>query len=222
MSRQFDGVDDNISITSTSGFNVTKALTVACWFKLNALNQAALVEKWVLNLENKVLFLRDVGGNKKLSGYLAASAAEANGATTLTTGIWYHGAMIYNGATIKVYLNGAEDGTTNFTADADDSTGSILFGKSLQGLNFLNGWLAHVHWYSVAFTPSQLTQIMRFPGSIRNGLVGYWPLWGGSPEGDYSGNNNSGSVNAGTAVSSDNPPINGIFTVPKPELVQVF
>ena len=35
-----------------------------------------------------------------------------NCASTLATGVWYHVAMVYDGASLRGYVNGALDGTT--------------------------------------------------------------------------------------------------------------
>ena len=57
---------------------------------------------------------------------------------------------------------------------------------------------------------------MNYPASITSGLKFYYPLFGiNSPELDFSGNKNNGTV-SGALFSSSNPPISSIFVIPKP------
>ncbi|MFB3111400.1 MAG: LamG-like jellyroll fold domain-containing protein, partial [Gemmatimonadales bacterium] len=45
-----------------------------------------------------------------------AGGANLHGTTVLTAQVWYHGAMTYDGSTVRVYLNGNEE---NSVAEAD-------------------------------------------------------------------------------------------------------
>ena len=68
------------------------------------------------------------------------------------------------------------------------------------------GQIAHVQVWNRDLSIFELQEAARKPGSIQRGLALYWPLWGASPESDYSGFSHPGTVSGAT---TDNilPPI---------------
>ena len=64
--------------------------------------------------------------------------------------------------------------------------------------------------------PTEIRNLVKYPGSVGEGLVGFWPLWGSSSvEPDYSGFQDNGVVTGAVRGNSD-PPVNGIFQVNSP------
>ena len=83
-------------------------------------------------------------------------------ATTPTTGIWQHWALVRNGSTLTWYLNGAVDATfTGITANITDTGGTFYVGYSeMWGGYFGAGYISNLRIvngtavYTSAFTPS--------------------------------------------------------------------
>ena len=229
-SRDFDGVDDLITAGSNAVLNaVTSVFTVLAWVMMDSasINQAITCKGdeddtnnpfsyyLRINSNNRIHFrTRDIGGN----------GDDVIGGTTLSAGVWYFvgGQRITLGAASRdfVFLNGRTDGSTGPPNNVLRSTAAEnqLIGCRRavnSNTNFFNGKISHLHIYNTLIVSSLQTQIMRIPASIQSSLVGYWPLWGGSPEGDYSGYRNNGVV-SGTTVSPDNPGVNQMFIAQQP------
>lgn len=234
MSRSFDGVDDTISFGNP--FNMgTSDWSVLCWFNpVSVATSKTLVRKGDGFSPTPTWLLRTVGAN--LHGLIFLDGSNSigiTGSTTISTaGIWYHAAITFDrDGNMSLYLNGNSDATPvsiasgsawNITTTDFGGIGCYFDGTPNTAFEFFNGKIAHAQIFRRVLSLSEIKQLMNFPGSISGpNLLAYWPLWGGSIEGDYSGNNKGGTV-TGATVSQDNPPINGIFTVPKPELIHAF
>lgn len=130
------------------------------------------------------------------------------GATTLSTGTWYHiGGTISTSSgnvTATVYLNGASDGVTTNTASwgAHAAINSML-GASVSGAT-MAGSLADWAFWTTTLNANQMLGLASGahpPMVAPSSLVSYWPLWGDTtPEPDYSSNKNTGAVTGTTIV----------------------
>jgi len=114
----FDGVDDRVDIGS---FDLTgEAMTIACWIRPSgfSIRDARLVSKasgvqandhyWMLSTifsggTPTLRFRLKTGGST--STLIASSGA-------LSAGVWTHAAAVYDGAFMRLYLDGVEVGST--------------------------------------------------------------------------------------------------------------
>ncbi len=101
---------------------------------------------------------------------------------------------------------------TNATGSANSDGGEpFIIGNLGDGTRGFSGIISNVMFHSVLLSFGEIQKSMFYPGSIRRGIQGHWPIFGyGNIEPDYSGNKNNGIV-TGTTFSPKNPPINGIF-----------
>ena len=231
MSRDFDGVDDQITISSTFDLGQLNC-SMWCWVHLSSTSLGGAFIKcgntttgYGLGVGGSTF---DDTGNNIICLYENVAWIDTN--INIGTGWHFLGLGISALKNPVVWL----DGKFVFSNDPSDPIApstTTTFGGYTSGVpseRFVSCKIAHVQIFNRGVGSDnkkndiiEVNQIMRFPGSLRKGLAGYWPLWGGSPEGDYSGNKNFGSI-TGATLSTNNPPINGIFTVPKPELIQAF
>lgn len=233
MSRSFDGTDDAVSFADR--FNMgTSDWSVCCWFNSSSLvGTRTLVRKGDGASPAPTWFLRTSGAN--LNGILFLSGASnisITGSVTLTTGKWYHAAITYDrDGVMSLYLNGVSDATPvdissgsawNITTTDHGGIGAFFDGTPGNILEEFSGKIDQPQIFRRCLSQSEIIQLVLYPGSRPgNGHLLHHIYRGVSPEPDYSGNGNNGTV-SGTTLSLDNPPINGIFTVPKPELIHVF
>ena len=131
---------------------------------------------------------------------LWTNAASTTG-TTLSTGTWYHVALVCDTANAYIYLNGVQDvtrGMTSFTPNA------ILCGGASQ---YLNGRHAAVKIWSAALTIDQVKAEMQTirPQRIAN-LWGVFPLWNATDTRDLSGFGHTTTF-GGSLTVEDGPPV---------------
>lgn len=192
MSRDFPGSDGNyLSAADNAALSVTgTACTLACFAKADAL----------LTTANSLV--RKVNGAGGLGGYLidmievtgswfprgvvsdGVSLDGVIGATSLTTGRWYHIAMTKNGngaGTLRVFLNGSQDAVTASSASIVDSGGIFTIGATQAGSFVHDGRIAEAALWDIVLSDAQILALARGapPNCVSpKGLRGYWPLWG--------------------------------------------
>ncbi|GIW92502.1 MAG: hypothetical protein KatS3mg110_0543 [Pirellulaceae bacterium] len=114
-SAYFDGFNDAVDC---GNFNVTTSqLTLLCWYRVQqflnkndmylvgkALNDDTKKHLWSLMLDTK-----GKSGDWKLKAVITTtSGTKTLTGGTLTSGQWYFAALVYDGAKIRLYLNGLE------------------------------------------------------------------------------------------------------------------
>lgn len=126
--------------------------------------------------------------------------------------VWQHVAVTWDGSPdntkVHWYIDGVEP-TYSFSTDGSGAVGSnsgepFIIGNRDDAIRATDGQIAHAHAYDRVLTVHEVRRLMRRPGSIRNGLVGYWRLNGQSPELDFSGNGHHGTL-TGTTLNVDPP-----------------
>ena len=107
---EFDGHDDYIEFENDGDLNITEAITIEAWIKLNSLEPGVITSKpgayyLGLNYEYKLAGGIFDGDNWR----------HVKGNTMLLENIWYHVTFTYNGYHLKLYLNGNLDGESAYT-----------------------------------------------------------------------------------------------------------
>lgn len=85
--------------------------TVELWFRLNATGAAqALYDSRPTGTNGLYPTIAVTSGN--VLAYSTDSADRITGTTTLTTGVWYHVRLTRSGTSTRLFLNGAQEGST--------------------------------------------------------------------------------------------------------------
>jgi len=113
----FDKVDDYIQVSDSSVLQLTNRGSIEAWIYKNQ-NGGGIVSK----TSGSGYYLIDQGG-QIVFGWLY-SAATSN--QVVPTGSWNHIAATYDGAQLKVYINGYLDKTQSYIGSAS-STGAMLY-----------------------------------------------------------------------------------------------
>lgn len=154
-----------VTVSDSASLSITGSWTIEAWIKLATISDGTTQNLIAAKYDaagggsNGYLFRVSVGN--KLESYTlgASTMAGAVGATSLSAGTWYYAVAVYNGTTLKVYLNGVEDGTVSTTiAPTNGSAAAIIGGQpDLQAASFLNGTLDEVAIYNKALSTTRIT-----------------------------------------------------------------
>jgi hypothetical protein len=132
------------------------------------------------------------------------------GSASLSLSTWYHTAATWDGATLTTYVNGALDGTASGSGSLGGNAGhstAIGWDEATPGRNF-NGSIGECCIWSVALSASEVLALAKGarPFNVRPlSILGGWSLDGlASPEPDFSGNKNNGTL-TGTALAFGPP-----------------
>jgi hypothetical protein len=165
----FDGTDDRVECGAwdVSG----TAITVCAWVKLDAAfvdNDARILSKAVGIQEQEhwwMLSTTTSGGQRRLRVRLKAGGSTttliaASGNLSLNT--WWHVAASYDGATLRLFLNGAEVGSAPKTGalDANNSAAGWIGANPPTAYAPFRGIIDDVHIYNTAMDAAAVTAVM--------------------------------------------------------------
>jgi hypothetical protein len=140
-SMLFDGSGDRLGILSTQNLAFgTGDFTIECWAYINSLAATApIICLGDDAAANGVLFYVNTSGR---IGVYGGGAVIAVGTTqTVTTGSWFHLAVSRSGTSLRLFVNGTNDGSaTNSTSFANSAViGAEIFSSSIGAQ--LNGYI---------------------------------------------------------------------------------
>jgi hypothetical protein len=205
----FDGIDDSVVVPGTPSLDITNAITIAVWAKLDSARSILSVcdkngESWRLQLYS---WNPAELGNDQTAIHFAGS---------LPAGKWVHVAATFDGSVAKVYLNGTEAGHAARSAPFPSSASDVHIGSdpflqkeyfagSLDDLAVWNRALSaeevaklcldatpppRVRTVCSNLPPIRVSAPVVAPAGLHEGLVAYWPCDGNAK--DASGNGNNG------------------------------
>ena len=205
----FDGVNDYITISGASNLNISGDLTMSMWFKANSFTNYEYIFR--LGSGTTINGDRMIGfKNSKISTNTYADTSGAYdvlGNTTLSTGVWYHVAIVYSSNTVIIYLNGNADSSSIPTTMGTISYVNTTIAQSYNS-NYFDGSISNCSIWNASLTSAQISEIYNegVPSNLNNhsaysNLVSWWQLGSNSSFNtnwtvlDEKGSNNGTSVN---------------------------
>jgi len=153
---------DYLTLASNTAFNIFGGdMTVECWFNATSLTNSPHLFAFVQDASNRESIYFNSGA---LTFYSSSGAGSGNriATATISTGVWYHYALVKSGSTFTAYLNGVLVGTST-TTQYSTANQSLQIGTynsgGYAGDNF-NGYMSNVRVvkgtavYTSSFTPS--------------------------------------------------------------------
>jgi hypothetical protein len=162
----FDGLTSDVVVQTSTTLDVATGFGISFWVKVAAWPSANtfIVNKWVTGQEDKRV---SVAPDGHLVFFLyPTTSQEVVSSTALTLSTWHHVAATYDGATVKIYIDGTVDAATAAAGDVGDSTGSLTFAHNAvrgaqesQNNGFFAGALDEVRWYNRALSAGEITAL---------------------------------------------------------------
>ena len=224
----FDGTDDYVTIGDIDAIDNVSQLTAAGWFYFDGLaNNLRLISKqigsnnsagWSIALgslitgdSDNIRFIHNVNGSSNGSIYTTGLG--------LTTGHWYHIAVVYDGTQatesdrVAIYVNGRVqvnnvDGSAVPTTLPATTENLVLGAKSDGSDNFFQGNMDEVSIWRIALSQSNIREMMHVMISDTTNLEAYYRFHveAGTPTlGDDSGKRHTGTwsgASSGTNTTS--------------------
>lgn len=213
------GSSQYFSRADGSELSITGNLTLEGWFRLESAPGTdatfGLISKWETSGDQRSydLSYRDESGTKRLVVALSSSGTEATTVegrfdVTLSTGTWYHIAIVYTASagTVAYYINGVlQETDTGFNGSIFNSTQTLEIGRRLAG-SYYDGTLDMIRVWNVTRTATEIQDAMSRELGATTGLAAEWLL--NNNENDNSGNaltltNN----NVATFATTNLPPV---------------
>lgn len=156
----FNGSTAYISVTDSPSLFGSAQVTAEAWVKATSwVSAASIVDRKTTgnvggytlepaNSSGQINFWVDIGG----TWFYAQSAIG------LTTGAWHYVAGVYDGAAIRVYVDGALSGSTSAAGSVNNPSGpQFAIGKNVSSSIYFNGSIDEVAVYPYALPASRIT-----------------------------------------------------------------
>lgn len=153
----FDGINDWVTVPDANSLDFSTAMTLEAWVYPTS----------VSNWRQAVLKERTGGLVYALYANMSASKPSAHiwlgsdrsvlGSAKLLVSTWTHLAVTYDDTALKLYVNGAQVGSTVLTGAMAPGTGPLRFGgNSDWGSEFFKGRLDEIRVYDRALSPAEI------------------------------------------------------------------
>lgn len=176
-----------IEVPDSLSLSITGPLTLAANIKLTTnTTQQAIIEKYEQPGING--YVLRIGSTGKIEASVCDQVScghflkAVGGATTVSTGVWHKVAAVYDGTSIKIYLDGILDGTIPTEVVPTDGASNLKIGARGDDNNKrFGGLIDDVKIYNKALSATEIS------------LVSYWPADGNAN--DVVGSNNGKLAN---------------------------
>ena len=208
-------------LSRAAGVAAAVPLAMACWFYSDDATTAQALLYIGSGVSNNDGWMLLVNGSTAGDPVQArTNTVAASSSTGYTANTWHHAAGIFATATDRrAFIDGGSKGTN--ASNATPTPNNTFIGRRTSDL-FMSGRIAEMGVWSLAGYPGA-TDVLKAdaweaavlpalargvpPGRFREGLLGYWPLWGiHSPEIDLATGVHSMVLNAGP-VRANHPPV---------------
>ena len=150
-----DGINDYINIPHSTSLTKTNVGALFIWVKLTNTNtQQVIISKGNIPSDRSSYGMYLWGGNAEYVE-IANTTSENHISNITTAGTWKQVGMVWNGTTLKKYVNGIEVASTTQTINVNDIGGTMRIGASLAGY-YSNMSFGEVYLYDT-LTPTQIT-----------------------------------------------------------------
>lgn len=154
-----DGKGSFVQIADKSAFDLGGEMTIAGWINLHSVSAdwMAIVTKgdsaWRLSTaakENHLLFAVN----------RSDTPAFVSGRTPLAFDEWHHVAAVYEGSTVRLYVDGQPDGETPWTGGISKNDADVLVGENVEQPNrCFDGLMNNLRIYNCALSENEIKSL---------------------------------------------------------------
>jgi hypothetical protein len=163
----FNGVNQFVQIPDAPALDPVNSLTVEAWVYLTgnpSIDVATIVTKQGTVIASDIQYQLEsyiVSGRLtfRCTVYLPTGYAWVNGNTNVQLNTWYHVAMTYDNSTLKLYVDGALDGSVPATGPIAPTTEPLRIGGAGSGPWFFDGRVDEVSLYDRALSAVEIQAI---------------------------------------------------------------
>ena len=162
----FDGVNDQIEVAHSASLSPTNAVTVAAWIRplANEDNKHCVSKGSHVNYFSRSYSLQGPWADGNWRAALSTPTGEVvvASSTAAALGAWSHVLMTYDGAVVKLYINGQLSGTQPATGLITQTSEGLFLGshKFYAASDYwFNGGIDDVRIYNRALSAAEITKL---------------------------------------------------------------
>ena len=209
-----NGTNGYVSVPNDEALNPTAGFTFEAWVKLapptgsncSSIAGKGWTQAWWIGICGPTAALRSY-----IKGYHPPAPGGVNfDAGVVSTTLWTHIAVTYDGANRRHYINGMLVGTNPETGPLTTSTAELRIGSDPSYTFTPNGSIDEVNLWNVARTQAQIQQDLASPiTGPAQGLIAVWSF-NGKPNDAVAVYN--GTVNGSATFEAPSPPAGAWLT----------
>lgn len=151
---------DYVNIGDSAYLSPTSQVTISAWVNPST----SIATKAIVVKDTAYRLVTDGSGNPQCQVYDGSTwQTAATSSTTLSLSSWQHVACSYDSGTARVFVNGAETGTSAYSVSINDSTSALRLGSDSSGAygNYL-GLMDEARVYKIGFTPDRMNLLYEY------------------------------------------------------------
>lgn len=156
----FNGTSNIVTINDSASLDLTTGMTIEAWVKPSALSgwRSVVMKEKTGNLVYGVYANTDT--NKPSGEIYITGNKDVRASAALSTTSWKHIAVTYDATTLKLYIDGAQVGSTNVTASIATSNNPLRIGGNTIWGEYFKGLIDEVRIYNRALSISEIQSDM--------------------------------------------------------------
>ncbi|MBK7393686.1 MAG: hypothetical protein IPI64_10365 [Chloracidobacterium sp.] len=200
-----DGSGDYVQVAAPTGLPIgSAARTVELWFKAPATPGESGIFQYG-SASNSNMFGLVTSGNAPGKLYFYGHNADLATATTIQPNTWYHGAVTYDGTTLKLYINGQLENSAPIALNTILESNGITIGYRVGGSTW-SGQIDEPAIYDRALSDTEIAAIYNAGSagkcnSCTPAPVGLVSWWNGNGNALDARSRNDGTLENGAAYA---------------------
>lgn len=188
-SAYFDNTNDYISIPTVSELNSPSAWSLSCWFRYQGTPSTSSHVIASAGSSSTNRFYIELTSTSSIR-FGNDSTFDNISISTVSDTTWYHLAVVHDGTSVEVYLDGNSQGTATVVSPNSGWGTSLRIGQYFAGGYAWDGYLDEVAIFDSAITSNDVTNI--YSNKVYPSRVAFWRMETNTNdnEGNYNGTNN--------------------------------
>ena len=167
----FNGTNALVSVADSASLDVTSTFTIEAWvFPTASSGWRTVVLKEAPSGLAYSLYSHN-NGNRPAGYVRIGSDVALNGSAALALNTWSHLAFTFDGASMKLYINGVQRGTKAVSGAVPVTAGQLTIGGNTPWGEYFAGSIDEVRVYNRALTVAEITSDMNTPLTGTQGTV---------------------------------------------------
>jgi hypothetical protein len=162
-SMSFDGAGDWITVPDSNTLDLTNAMTLEAWVKPSALSgwRTVLMKEQTAGLVYGLYANSDT--NRPSAHAFTTREEDTRGTVQLATGVWAHLAATFDGANLRIFINGTQASSHALAGSLLGSSGALRIGGNGIWGEYFSGLIDEVRVYKRVLTAAEIQQDMTVP-----------------------------------------------------------
>jgi hypothetical protein len=157
----FDGVNDIVSVADSNSLDLTTGMTLEAWVNPQGPDwRTVLLKERPSGLAYALYSNTDTG--RPSAEIRTSTPAETRGPAALPSG-WSHLATTYDGATLRLYVNGTQVSSQARSGSIEVGTGAVRIGGNFIWGEYYSGLIDELRIYNRALTAGEIQADMNTP-----------------------------------------------------------